>query len=184
MLITQPFIPSPQVASQLSQSSGRTSRTGLVPGKRVHAHRTLTLWTATLRPSVASTLLAPSFHPAHLACLPTRYTLRACTLHLAPCTLLPSHLLLLSSVCWLRVLLKCARACARCVVRLISRPIHTKTVQYAVAVPLICPQPGLLTTAHESTHTPSHIHHAHTASKWPDSLGRPLKNSRNGLGFL
>lgn len=103
VLVAQSSIPSLSRIHLASPSSRRTSRTGLVPGKRVHAHCTLGL------PHCARPSLPPCLHlppkPAHTL---------LCLLHLAPCTLLPSHLLpslcvLVVCVC---VLLMCACACA------------------------------------------------------------------------
>lgn len=87
-----------------SPSSRRTSRTGLVPGKKVHAHCTLGL------PHCARPSLPPCLH---LPPKPAHTLLACCTLHLAPCYHPTSFL---PFACWLCVcvcvLLMCACACA------------------------------------------------------------------------
>jgi hypothetical protein len=110
---SHPFLPSFSQSvgrihlSPSCPSSSRGSRTGLVPGKRVHAHCTLGL------PHTAPA------RPFHLACtfLPTCPCL-AC-LHLAPCYLLPATIPPPSflPLCVLDVCCQCARACVRVRVR-------------------------------------------------------------------
>lgn len=89
---SHPFIPS------LSRS-----RTGLVPGRRVHAH--LHTWTATLRPSVTFHLACTFLPNLPTPCLPAA----PCTLHLVT---IPPPSFPLRCVGCVWMLLMCACACA------------------------------------------------------------------------